>query len=289
MSIRNHYAERNQRLFATESPVALVTGSASERVGRRIAEKFLNAGFRVAFHSHGGIQSVRLHEYITSLVSGGADCMLVDGAVEEEVNVDRWLTQILSKWERVDVLVNSAAIWEPSPLERITAQDLRRHWEVNCLGSFLTARRFGLQMTDQAFGGVIINIGDWAVARPYVDFAAYFLSKGCIETLTRTLAVELGNLNPRVRVNAVLPGPVMLAEGVSNAAEQRIVNDSLVKRAGSPDDVAEAVHYLAMNSFVTGASLPVDGGRSIFAGPSHDVIAHPKYSQIESSKRDGPS
>jgi pteridine reductase len=120
-----------------------------------------------------------------------------------------------------------------------------------------------------------VNIGDWAVVRPYRDFAHYFLSKGSIGALTKSMAIELACRNPRIRVNAVLPGPVKMAAGISEQRVQKIVSECLLRREGTADDVAQAVLFLATSPFVTGICLPVDGGRSIYAGPSADPIAHP--------------
>jgi pteridine reductase len=108
-----------------------------------------------------------------------------------------------------------------------------------------------------------VNIGDWATARPYPDYAAYFLSKGSIPTLTRMFAVELASRNPRVRVNAILPGPVMLPDDLPALERERSIRGTLVKREGTPEHVADAVLFFLRNDFVTGACLPVDGGRSV--------------------------
>ena len=118
-------------------------------------------------------------------------------------------------------------------------------------------------MADQPTGGVIINIGDWAVARPYLNYAAYFPSKGAIPALTRDLAVELAARNPRVRVNAILPGPVMLPPDLPAAEREKSIAGTLVKREGSPEHIAHAVLFLIENDFVTGTCIPVDGGRTI--------------------------
>lgn len=269
--------ERNQRVFQTDHPVALVTGSSSDRVGRRIAQLLLNGQFRVAFHGH---RSNPAHEaWIQGLQQAGHQALFVQGEIQRVSNVEAWLQYIVDHWGRVDLLVNSAAIWEPSPLESTSEETLRQHWEVNALGSFLLAQRFGLQMVLQDSGGAIVQIGDWATVRPYTGFSAYFLSKGIIETMTRTLAVELAGRNPKVRVNSVLPGPVMIAEEIDQESQQRIAQDCLLKRAGSAQDVAEAVYFLATSPFVTGVSLPVDGGRTIYGGRGLDSVAHPRASQ----------
>jgi pteridine reductase len=153
-------------------------------------------------------------------------------------------------------------------LEEITAGDVRRYLEVNTLGTFLLCQHVGLRMVKQPSGGVIINMGDWAPVRPYLDYAAYFPSKGAIPTLTRDLAVELGTRNPRIRVNAVLPGPVMLPKDLPDEERRLAIDGTLVKREGSPQNVADAAVSLIENDFITGVCLPVDGGRSIYAPTS---------------------
>lgn len=269
------FSERNQQLFGTSRPVAMVTGSASDRVGRKVALTFFERQFNVVFHAH--TENRQDNQWIDSLDSSNQQVLRVSGPVEQPESCQRWRDQIMAKWGRIDVLVNSAAIWQPKTLEQTELMDLRQHIEVNLLGSFLTSQRFGLQMAGQASGGAIVQIGDWAVQRPYAGFSAYFLSKGGIGTLTRSLAVELASRNPKIRVNAVLPGPVMLAKGVGQQKSKRIEQDCLLKRAGTAQDVAEAVYFLATSPFITGACLPVDGGRSIFSGPMSDSIAHPDY------------
>ena len=123
-------------------------------------------------------------------------------------------------------------------------------------------------MVRQAEGGSIVNLGDWAVARPYVNYAAYFPSKGAIPTLTRFLAVELGTRNPRVRVNCVLPGPVLLPPDLPEAERRQAIEATLVKREGRPENIAQAVLFFLDNDFVTGVCLPIDGGRTIYAPDS---------------------
>jgi pteridine reductase len=161
---------------------------------------------------------------------------------------------------RLDALVNSAAIWAATPIETASADDVRRFFEVNSLSTFVCCQHAGLIMAGQGEGGAIVNIGDWAVERPYRDYSAYFVSKATIPTMTRLFAVELA---PRVRVNAVLPGPVLMPEGVTEAERQRAIAGTLLGRAGRPENVAHAVAFLLENDFVTGVCLPVDGGRMI--------------------------
>ena len=164
------------------------------------------------------------------------------------------------------VHVNAAAVWQSKRLEEVTAADVRANFDANTLSTFLVSRGVGLRMCGQPEGGVIVTIGDWADARPYPNYAAYFPSKAAIPGLTRCLAVELGTRNPMVRVNAVLPGPVMLPDDLPPAERAEAIAATLVKREGTPRHVALAVMALVENDFITGVCLPVDGGRSIYAG-----------------------
>jgi pteridine reductase len=163
------------------------------------------------------------------------------------------------------VLVNCAAVWQRKRLEDVTAADVRLHFDVNALGTFLCAQQAGLAMVAQPEGGVIVNVGDWAEVRPYLDYAAYFPSKGAVTALTRSLAVELGTRNPNVRVNCVLPGPVMLPPELTADEKRDAIRGTLVKREGSPQSVARAVLSFVDNDFITGVCLPVDGGRTVYA------------------------
>src|SRR5262249_45680032 len=126
-------------------------------------------------------------------------------------------------------------------------------------------RQAGRAMTRQPQGGAIVNIGDWAEVRPYLGYSAYFPSKGAVTALTRVMAVELASRNPRVRVNCVLPGPVMLPADLPEQEKSEAINATLVKREGSPANVAQAVLALVDNDFMAGVCLAVDGGRTVYA------------------------
>jgi len=284
----------NQLLFGTESPVALITGSGVARVGRCVAEHFRDHGFQVVLHAHHSVEAAEKlvaqwntpwntpWNAETASVKRNENhhpTSLVVGDVSDEAQVQSWRSEIQARYGRIDVLVNSAAIWEPIPLEKTTAADFEHFFRVNALGTALTNQQFGLMMTQQEHGGAIINIGDWATLRPYRDFAAYFPSKASVVSITQSMAVELATRNSKVRVNAILPGPVLLADEVSSQRRERIIHECLLQREGTPDDVAAAAIFLATSPFITGVCLPVDGGRSIYAGPSADPIAHPKVAE----------
>lgn len=243
--------------------VALVTGSGKKRVGWHVAEALAKQGYALIVHYHQSREeALAACDYFRSL---GVDAHAVRADLADESEVAALVEQTIAHFHRIDVLVNCAAIWERHTLEATAAKDVCRHFETNVLGTFLCSQRVGLKMAAQADGGCIINIGDWAEARPYRDHAAYFASKGAIPTLTRCLAVELAARNPRVRVNCILPGPVMLPDDLPESERRQAIAATLVKREGSPRHIAQAVLFLIENDFVNGVSLPVDGGRTIYS------------------------
>jgi pteridine reductase len=246
-----------------DSPVALVTGSGRRRVGWHVAWALGQRGYRVALHYH--TSAAEAHATLTTFRGAGIETAAWQADLTDETAVRQLVADVRQHWGRIDVLVHCASIWERKPLEQVTAGDVRRHLEVNTVATFVCCQQAGLVMVAQPWGGTIVNLGDWAVARPYLHYAAYFPSKGAVEALTRTMAVELGTRNPRVRVNCVLPGPVMLPDDLPPEEKQAAIRATLVQREGRPDNVAAAVLSLVENDFVTGVCLPVDGGRTIYA------------------------
>lgn len=245
------------------TPVALITGSGKRRVGWHIADALARRGYRLAIHYRSSADDA--NRAIEEFRDRGVEAIAVRADLTDAPAVAELVQTVHTKFGRIDVLVNAAADWKPKKLEDITADDVNHYFQVNTLGTFLCAQHAGLIMAKQDHGGVILNIGDWATVRPYLNYAAYFASKGSIPTLTRTLAVELGTRNPRVRVNAILPGPVMLPPDLSQAERDEAIAGTLVKREGTPGHVAHAALFLIDNDFVTGVCLAVDGGRSIYA------------------------
>ncbi len=243
--------------------VALVTGSGKRRVGWHVAQALADRGYALIVHYH--TSATEAAEAVDAFHARGVEAVAIQADLTDERSVHALIDQILARFQRIDVLVNCAADWKSKRLEDVTAADVRHYFETNTLGTFLCCQRAGLAMVRQPEGGCIITLGDWASVRPYLNYAAYFPSKGAIPTLTRCLAVELGGRNPAVRVNCILPGPVMLPSDMPAEERRQAVEATLVKREGRPEDVARAVLYFVDSDFVTGVCLPVDGGRTIFA------------------------
>jgi pteridine reductase len=253
-------------LSSLSAKVALVTGSGKRRIGWYVAQALAARGYAIVVHYRSS--AAEALESVESFRARGVNAIALQADLTDERSVGTLIEQTLVQFGRLDVLVNCAAAWQGKPLENVTAADVRFHLETNTLGTFLCSQQAGLAMVKQPEGGCIVTVGDWAVVRPYVGYAAYFPSKGAIPTLTRTLAVELGSRNPNVRVNCVLPGPVLLPPDLPEAERRQAIEATLVKREGKPENIAQAVLFFIDNDFVTGVCLPVDGGRTVFASDS---------------------
>ncbi|QDT67178.1 Glucose 1-dehydrogenase 2 [Planctomycetes bacterium MalM25] len=262
--------------------VALVTGGA-RRVGKAIAIELARRGARVAVHANSSLdEAYALCELLEE--EFGADAaafeadLAEDGAPADLVErVTRHFARFGEAGDaevgRIDILVNSAAVWPKQPLEELTGEDARRCLQVNTVAPLLLAKEAGLRMAEQATGGVILNLGDVATAPdgvPPTGYAGYHASKAAIPGITRALAIELAERNPRVRVNAVLPGPV-ICEHLPDEPEDPPARKEFVRKAalittpnegayGRAEHVAHAVAMLVENPFITGVALPVDGG-----------------------------
>ena len=248
----------------SEQKVALITGSGKRRVGSHVADALAARGYAIAVHYYTSEAEAR--ETATRLEAEfKVPTLAVQADLGDETAVKGMVADTLARFGHIDALVNCAAIWNRKRLEDVTAADVREHLDANLLGTFLTCQHVGLAMVAQSDGGAIVNLGDWADVRPYRDYAAYFPSKAAIPGLTRVFAVELGTRNPKVRVNAILPGPVMLPPEMTDEEKEQVIAGTLVNREGRPANVAAAVLHFLDNDFVTGTCLPVDGGRSVFA------------------------
>lgn len=239
--------------------VALVTGAA-QGIGQRTAEVLAQRGFSLA------LNDLRSPAETTSQVKNhGVDVIDVLGDVSDESAVARMAEAVMSRYGRIDVLVNNAGISSISPAEDITAAEWRRVMDINLLGPFLCCRTFGRIMLKQKSGS-IINVASVAGLLGVADRAAYNASKHGLIGLTRTLAAEWGGRG--VRCNAVCPGWVKTpmddsARDAGLYADSDITGRVPMARFATADDIAQAIAFLAdaaQSSFVNGHTLSVDGG-----------------------------
>ena len=245
----------------TPVKVALITGAGRRRLGRHIAIDLAAYGYDVAIHYNRSAKDANETVALARAEGGNPSAVRADLTDEQQIrSMFQWLEEA---YGRLDVAVNTASVWTPSPLEQVSAADVVENFQVNTLGTFLCCQHAGLMMARQDSGGAIINFGDAAIASPPRDYSAYLVSKGAIPTLTRCMAVELAARNPKVRVNCIQPGSVMAPPQCTEPELQRRRDATLVKDADCPDTVTHTVRFLIENRFLTGACIPLDGGRGI--------------------------
>ncbi len=241
-----------------EGKVVLVTGAA-RRIGAAIARRLHGVGAKVAVHYRGSAkQAEQLAEEFNKGRADSAITLQAD-LLETEALPDL-VAEVVDWGGRLDVLVNNASTFYPTPIGEIT----ELHW-YDLVGSNLKAPLFLSQAAAPELkkrGGVIINLVDIHAQRPLKNHPVYGSAKAGLAMLTRALAKDLA---PHVRVNGVSPGAILWPEdGMSDAVKQSIINQVPLERPGNPDDIAGAVLYLVRDAgYVTGQILAVDGGRSI--------------------------
>ncbi len=235
----------------------LVTGGAV-RVGRAITKALIGSGARVFCHYHKSRQAAE--ELHAELAQTGHQPELIQGDLREVAVIRRVIDTVVEKGGSIDVLINNAAIFFKTPLGKVTEAQWDRLFTMNLKSPFFCAQYAGELMRRQG-SGKIINIGDPSGLNPWPGFIPYGLTKSGIISMTKGLARALA---PDVQVNCINPGPVMLPEDYSESERNRALGATLLKREGSPGDIAATVRFLLEGSdYITGSIFNVDGGRSI--------------------------
>lgn len=234
---------------------ALVTGAA-HGIGAATAERFAAEGARVVLLDiDAAVDDVR-----DAIVRDGGSAAAVLGSVAEE---ETWSRAVAAAPGPVSVLVANAYAKEVTPLDKMTRSSWDQQLTVNLTGTFLGVQAClpGLRET----GGSVVVTSSVHALVGLPGHPAYAATKGGLTALTRQLAVEYG---PGIRVNCVLPGPIMTAawDGVSEEDRARSVEQTVASRFGRPSEVAAAIAFLASEdaTYITGVSLPVDGGWTIY-------------------------
>jgi len=242
--------------LSLEGKVVLVTGGA-RRVGRTAALAFAAKGARLAIHYRSAVaEARRVAAAVKSLSGSDADIFRADLA--DPKAPARLADAVARRFGGIHVLVNCASLYEKTPFASASLDDWERHMAVNARAPFFLAQACAPWLK-RSGEGVVINVADWAAHRPYSDFGPYCASKAALLCVNKILAKALA---PEIRVNAVLPGPVLPPEGMSEGEKRKIADATLLKRLGTPEAVARACVFLAdAADYTTGAELTVDGGR----------------------------
>lgn len=236
-------------------PLAVVTGAAV-RLGRSIALALARNGYPLGVHYHHSEAAARsLADEIAVL---GGEAYLLPADLSDPDHIKPLFEQVTRLPHRLGVWVNSAAVMRSGDLSTMPVEDWDSTLALNLRAPWLCAREAAACMGEQ--GGIIINITDVGAQKNWTGYPAYTVSKAALETLTRLLARQLA---PAVRVNAVAPGLILPSAAVSPEEWQRLVNRLPMQKAGSPEDVAQAVISLIQNKYITGETLRVDGGYAL--------------------------
>lgn len=238
-------------------PVALITGAA-RRIGARITQTLHGAGLDVVVHYRTSETAARA--LVDGLNRERPDSAVALAAGLDDPNTVRDLAdRALAAFGRVDLLVNNASSFYPTPLAEASDADWDALMHSNLRAPFLLSQSLAPALA--AHGrGAIVNIVDIYAEKPLIEHSLYCMAKAGLAMMTHALARELG---PAVRVNGVSPGPILWPEQ-GNDQQEAILDASPLGRAGDPADIADTVAWLALHApYVTGQILAVDGGRSL--------------------------
>jgi pteridine reductase len=235
--------------------VALVTG-AGRRLGRAIAVALGARGARVAVHYNeaaaGGDETAAM------IRAAGGEARTFGADLSDPHAAGALVHTVADAFGALDILVNSAGIMERHPVAEVTPEIWDKTFAINLRAAFFTSQAAASRMPQQ--GGVIVNMADLAGFEAWTAYVPHSVSKAGVVALTRALAHALA---PRIRVNGVAPGAVLLPEGFDKAFTDRLISTTPLKHLGSPDDVVRTVIFLIESDYITGETVIVDGGRHV--------------------------
>jgi pteridine reductase len=202
-----------------------------------------------------------VRDTVQDIKSLGVDALAVQADISAREGVSKLFSTAVQHFDQLNILVNSASIFQKRELLDVTLDEWNDTLRVNLTAPFLCTQAAAELMHKNAPpGGAIVNILDRGAVMPWKQYAHHGVSKAGLGMLTQTSAVALA---PTIRVNAVLPGPVMKPDDVTDEDWQATGEKNLLRQTGSPEDVARATAYLITESFITGTTIHVNGGRHL--------------------------
>ena len=240
-----------------KNKVIIITGGAV-RLGRAMSLHLASQGAKIFCHYHSSEQQAKSLKKEIEATGGSAALFQYD--LMRDDAAQKICQAAVDTFSTVDILINNAALFYKTPFGDISMKDWDIFHTLNLKSAFFLAQEAGRIMLQQK-SGKIINIADSAAESPFPSYLPYSISKAGITSMTKGLAKALA---PHVQVNAVAPGPVLFPENYSEKDKRFAVQQTLLKREGSADDIVKAVRYLIEDGdYITGTVLPVDGGRHV--------------------------
>ena len=261
----NQLKQKSIGTLAKNMPVMLVTGSA-KRIGAAIIQAAHNKGYRVIIHCHSSrYEAEILANELNSIQANSATVLSADLAlVNDQDKLNEFIQHVIESFGQLDVLVNNASRFYPTPIGNINTQQWDELMLTNAKVPLLLSQ--ALLPYLQVQQGCIISLLDiHAHDKPFGGYTVYNMAKAAQRTMVQSLALELA---PLVRVNGVAPGVNILPEIDSDQALDQVQQDKIVRsipmqRIGTPEDIAQSVLFLAEACYITGHIITVDGGRSL--------------------------
>jgi pteridine reductase len=241
--------------------VAIVTGGAV-RLGRALALALAEQGARLVIHY--GSSAGPAQETVTEIKAMGSDALAVRADFSQSGQAPSIVERAVAHFGQVDILVNSAAIFEPGRWDDTTEANWDRHFAINLKSPFFLSQAFarvaGQSHSPSPRAGHIVNIADWRGVRPGIGHVAYTLTKAALIAMTKSLALALA---PNIQVNAIAPGMILPPPGKGPSYLERQAGKIPAQRVGSPQEIAKALLFLLRSDFVTGELIFVTGGQHL--------------------------
>ena len=240
------------------SKTILITGAA-KRIGKEIALTFSDMGWNIIIHYNSSKKDAEdLQSILNSANPNSAKIIQANLDIQEDV--ERLIHASKSFFSRIDVLVNNASAFYPTPIKNASTDDWNKLIGSNLKGPLFLIK--GLHEMIASVNGSIINITDTNLTKGVADFSVYIAAKGGLQSITKGLARELA---PNINVNAVAPGAMLEPPDVTWSDEKKasVIKNIPLKRMGSEKDIANTVKFLVNAKYITGQTIKVDGGRSL--------------------------
>jgi pteridine reductase len=236
--------------------VAIVTGGAV-RLGKAMALALVDEGLRVAVHYNSSAGPAE--KTVAEIQALGGVAVAIQGDLSQSGEALTVVERAAARLGQVDILVNSAGIFEPAGLAQTTEALWDRQFAVNLKAPFFLSQAFAAHVGRERWGH-IVNIADWRGLRPDTAYLAYSLTKAGVMTMTQGLALALA---PNIQVNAIAPGAILPPPGKDQAYLDQLAQAIPAGKVGSPAEIAGTLIYLLKSDFVTGQTIFVTGGEHL--------------------------